>query len=81
MVFILTKRLPNRLVMLIGLFLASFSMLLIAKSPIFGLEPSSTMMIAGLVGLGASMPLITIPLKPESLDAIESRGDLNYNPE
>ena len=54
---------------------------MIAKSPIYGMEPSSTMMLTGLMALGASMPLITIPLKPECLDAIETRKDLYFNPQ
>ena len=76
----LTKRFSYRLVILCGLIMTGIGFFLVAKSEIFGLEPSSTMIIMGLLLFGVTMPMLSITPMPEILEAIESREDLNYDP-
>ena len=81
MMYLLTQRFPKPLVMLIGLTLMGISILLIAQSKIFGITPTSTMIVMGLLLLGGASPMISIPIMPEMLESIEKRVDLNYDPE
>jgi MFS family permease len=79
--YLLTQRFPKPLVMLIGLVLMGISILLIAQSSVFGITPTSTMIVMGLLLLGGASPMISIPIMPEMLESIEKRTDLNFDPE
>jgi hypothetical protein len=53
-------------------------MFLIGTSPYLGLDRSSTTIMIGLIILGFSAPMISIPILPDMLEAIEEAEDLNY---
>jgi len=79
--FLITERVPKRLVIISGHILCATGMLVVGSSKIFGLENDANMVLAGLCVLGLSASLIAIPVMPECLEAIEDRTDLNYDPE
>ena len=79
--FLVTEKIPKRLVMISGHILCALGMLIVGCSTIFGLSNDSNMILAGLCLLGFSASLIAIPVMPECLEAIEDRNDLNYDPE
>ncbi len=79
--FLVTERVPKRLVIIIGHILCAFGMLTVGCSKLFGLENDANMILAGLAVIGFSASLIAIPVMPECLEAIEDRSDLNYDPE
>jgi len=56
-------------------------MFLIGTSPYLGLDRSSTTIMIGLLLLGVSAPMISIPVLPDMLEAIEDADDLNYDME
>ena len=67
--------------MLIGLTLVAVAIFLVAQSTIFGFKPTSVMIIMGLLLLGGASPMISIPIMPEMLESIETRPDLNFDPD
>ena len=79
--FLITERVPKRLVIISGHILCATGMLIVGSSKFFGLENDANMVLAGLCVLGLSASLIAIPVMPECLEAIEDRTDLNYDPE
>lgn len=54
-------------------------MFLIGTSPLLSLDRSSTTIMIGLLILGFSAPMISIPLLPDMLESIEVATDLNYD--
>lgn len=79
--YLLTEKFKRRLIIWIGIVGLSLSMLLIATSPVLHLPHSPYIVFLGLVLLGVSSPLISIPVLPEVLESIETREDLNYSPD
>ena len=67
LLFLLTNRLPKRLVLFLGLSLLGVSQFLIASR---GLES----LLSGLVLVGVAAPMIAIPLLPEALESAETTG-------
>lgn len=79
--FLLTEKVPKRLVIITGHMLCSAGMLIIGCSKIFGLVNDADLILCGLCIIGFSASLIAIPVMPECLEAIEDRQDLNYDPD
>jgi len=66
------KMVQRRTVIFIGAFLFSISLYLIATSPLLGLRDSSYVILTGMLLLGFSSAMVTVPLIPEVLDSIEN---------
>lgn len=79
--FLITEKVPKRLVIICGHTLCALGMLTVGCSQIFGLANDANMILAGLAVVGFSASLIAIPVMPECLEAIEDRNDLNYDPD
>ena len=56
----------------------SVGMFFVGTSKSLGLENNPAMIILGLMIIGAAAGMISIPVLPEMLEAIEERGDRNY---
>ena len=81
LMYLFTERLPKRAVILIGILLMSIGMFFVGTSKSLGLENNPAMIILGLMIIGAAAGMISIPVLPEMLEAIEERKDLRYNVE
>lgn len=68
--YLFTEKLPKRAVILIGICLMSIGMFFVGTSKTLGLENNPAMIILGLMIIGASAGMISIPVLPEMLDAI-----------
>ena len=79
LMYLFTAKLPKRAVILIGILLMSFGMFFVGTSKWLGLENSPIMIITGLMIIGAAAGMISIPVLPEMLEAIEERNDRSYN--
>ena len=79
LMYLFTEKLPKRAVILIGILLMSFGMFFVGTSKFLGLENSPFMIITGLMIIGAAAGMISIPVLPEMLEAIEERNDRSYN--
>jgi hypothetical protein len=79
--FMLTERLPKRLVILIGFMLMSCGMALVGQSNVLGLDADADFVLLGLVFIGIAAAMIAIPVMPECLEAIEEAQDLNFDPD
>ena len=79
--YLFTEKLPKRAVILIGIVLMAIGMFFVGTSKTLGLENNPAMIILGLMIIGASAGMISIPVLPEMLDSVEERKDLNYDPE
>ena len=81
LMYLMTERMPKRAVMIIGIFMLSIGMFCVGTSKYFGLENNPGMIMLGLMIIGTSAGMISIPVLPEMLEAIELREDLRYDPE
>ena len=79
LMYLFTERLPKRAVILIGIILMSIGMFFVGTSKSLGLENNPAMIILGLMIIGASAGMISIPVLPEMLEAIDEQGMKNYN--
>ena len=79
--YLFTERLPKRAVILIGIILMAIGMFFVGTSKSIGLENNPAMIIMGLMIIGASAGMISIPVLPEMLESIEDRQDLKYDAE
>ena len=79
LMYLFTEKLPKRAVILFGIFLMSVGMFFVGTSKSLGLENSPIMIMLGLAIIGAAAGMISIPVLPEMLEAIEERNDRNYN--
>ena len=79
--YLFTERLPKRAVILIGIVMMSIGMFFVGTSKSLGLENNPAMIILGLMIIGAAAGMISIPVLPEMLEAIEERGEKNFNME
>lgn len=77
--YLFTEKLPKRAVILLGILLMSIGMFFVGTSRTLGLENSPIMIMVGLMIIGAAAGMISIPVLPEMLEAIEERNDRNYN--
>ena len=57
----------------------SVGMFFVGTSKALGLENNPAMIILGLMIIGAAAGMISIPVLPEMLEAIEERNDRKYN--
>ena len=64
---------PRKSIIFIGLALLSMSLYLIGTSPMLGIKDTKQTIFGGLMLLGFSAAMITIPLLPEVLYAIEQK--------
>lgn len=80
-VYLLTDRLPKRLVILFGIVLLTFGMFLVGQSDVLGLDADADFVLLGLCAVGVAAALMAIPVMPECLEAIESDPQFNYDPE
>ena len=81
LLYLLTERMLKRGVIIIGIVLMSIGMFCVGTSKYFGLENNPAMIMLGLMILGCSAGMVSIPVLPEMLEAIEMNHDLNYDPE
>ena len=81
LMYLFTERLPKRAVILIGILMMSIGMFFVGTSKSLGLENNPAMIILGLMIIGAAAGMISIPVLPEMLEAIEESSDKNYNVE
>ena len=65
------EKVHRRLVLLIGLFLFSLSLYMIATSPMLGIDDASSTILMGLFLMGFAAVMVTVPLIPEILTSIE----------
>jgi len=79
LMYLFTERLPKRAVILIGILMMSVGMFFVGTSKALGLENNPAMIILGLMIIGAAAGMISIPVLPEMLEAIEERNDRKYN--
>ena len=81
LMYLLTERLQKRLVIIIGIVFMSIGMAFVGTSKTMGLENNPAMIMLGLMIIGCSAGMISIPVLPEMLEAIELNPNLRYNPE
>ena len=81
LMYLFTEKLPKRAVILIGIIAMAVGMFFVGTSKALGLENSPAMIILGLMIIGASAGMISIPVLPEMLDAIEAAKVGDYDPE
>ena len=81
LMYLFTERLPKRAVILLGILMMSIGMFFVGTSKSLHLENNPAMIMLGLMIIGAAAGMISIPVLPEMLEAIESRNDRNYNVE
>ena len=79
--YLLTERMPKRAVIVLGAVVMSVGMFFVGTSKSLGLENNPAMIVIGLMILGASWAIMSIPVLPEMLEAVEMKADLNYNAE
>lgn len=79
--FMLTERLPKRMVILIGFMLMSCGMALVGQSNVLGLDADADFVLLGLVCIGIAAAMVAIPVMPECLEAIEEAHNLNFDPD
>ena len=79
LMYLFTEKLPKRAVILLGILLMSVGMFFVGTSRTLGLENSPIMIMVGLCIIGAAAGMISIPVLPEMLEAIEEKKDRNYN--
>ena len=81
LLYLFTERLPKRAVILLGVLLMSLGMFFVGTSKSLGLENNPVMIITGLIILGASWAIMSIPVLPEMQEAVETKPNLNYEEE
>ena len=81
LMYLMTERLRKRAVIILGIFLMSFGMFCVGTSKYFGLENNPALIMFGLMVIGVSAGMISIPVLPEMLEAIEQTPEVNYNAE
>ena len=80
--YLFTERLPKRAVILLGILLMSIGMFFVGTSKSLHLENNPAMIMLGLMIIGAAAGMISIPVLPEMLEAIEAHEtQRNYEPE
>ena len=79
--YMFTEKAPKRAVIVFGTLLMSLGMFFVGTSKSLGLENNPAMIMVGLMILGASWAVMSIPVLPEMLEAVETCSYLNYNPE
>lgn len=79
LMYLFTERMPKRAVILLGILMMSVGMFFVGTSKSLGLENNPAMIILGLMIIGAAAGMISIPVLPEMLEAIEERNDRKYN--
>ena len=79
LMYLFTERLPKRAVILIGIMMMSLGMFFVGTSKSIGLENNPALILLGLMIIGASAGMISIPVLPEMLEAIEEKSDKKYN--
>jgi hypothetical protein len=79
--YLLTEKMPKRMVMLFGIIIMAFGMFLVGQSDVLGLNADADFVLFGLCLCGVAAAMIAIPVMPECLEAIERRTDFNYDPD
>lgn len=79
LMYMFTERLPKRAVILIGILMMSIGMFFVGTSKSLGLENNPAMIILGLMIIGAAAGMISIPVLPEMLEAIDEKGEKNFD--
>ena len=79
LMYLFTERLPKRAVILIGIMMMSLGMFFVGTSKSIGLENNPALILLGLMIIGASAGMISIPVLPEMLEAIDEKSDKKYN--
>ena len=81
LLYLFTDRMPKRAVMLIGVLMCALGMFFVGTSKSLGLENNPEMIITGLIILGISWGIMSVPVMPEMQEAVEQREDLDYDEE
>ena len=81
LMYLLTERLSKRAVIIIGTVMMSIGMMFVGTSKLLGFDNNPAIILMGMMIIGSSAGMISIPVLPEMLEAIEVNRDLNYNPE
>ena len=81
LLYLFTDRMPKRAVMLIGVLMCATGMFFVGTSKSLGLENNPEMIITGLIILGISWGIMSVPVMPEMQEAVEQREDLDYDEE
>ena len=71
LMFMMTATLRKRAVIILGIFLMSVGMFCVGTSKYFELENNPAMIMLGMMILGVAAGMISIPVLPEMLEAIE----------
>ena len=79
--YLLTERLPKRGVIIIGTILMAIGMMCVGTSKLLGFDNNPATILMGMMIIGSSAGMISIPVLPEMLEAIEVSKHLNYDPE
>ena len=79
LMYLFTERLPKRAVILIGIMMMSLGMFFVGTSKSIGLENNPALILLGLMIIGAAAGMISIPVLPEMLEAIDEKSDKKYN--
>jgi len=72
-IFIYTRYVSKRVVIISGFALLAFSMLLIGNSPWLWIPESLRFTMLGLVMLGLGFSAIVVPIFPEILEGVEQK--------
>lgn len=81
LMYLLTERMAKRSVIIIGIVLMAVGMFCVGTSPLLGFDNNPATIFIGMMIIGVAAGMISIPVLPEMLEAIEGRKDMNYEPE
>lgn len=81
LMYLLTARVPKRLVIILGVITMALGMFFVGTSKLFGFANDADFVLIGLVLIGLAACMIAIPVLPEMLESIEEEEDLNYDPD
>jgi len=81
LMYLFTARAPKRAVILLGVLLLAVGMFFIGTSKSFGLENNPAMIMIGLMIFGGSLAIMSIPVLPEMMEAVETLSLKHYNGE
>ena len=81
LMYLLTERLNKRAVIIIGTVCMSIGMMFVGTSRLLGFDNNPAIILMGMMIIGCSAGMISIPVLPEMLEAIEINPDMHYNPD
>jgi len=79
MIHKLTAIAPKRAVIIFGCLLTSIGMFCVGTSKSLGLENNPELILAGMTVLGGAAAVMSIPVLPEMMEAVEKYSTMKYN--